>query len=210
MSLATLQKPLLPKTKIVSTPSYVDTNNKEELIKRILDKNEYIKSVADKDGETFEFIFSYSHQNHKTIILKCSPNIRDAIHKNNHKIKIGFSLCKVYDRIHVPQCSKCCRFGYTFRNCSSDTQACSYCAKNHVSKECSFKNTIEKHQCINCHLSKNNDIKSKANTHNAFSFDCPNYCIEKNRIISRTDFGVHTNLPEIRSLTEQNDVERSN
>ena len=56
-----MQKPLLPKIKIVSIPSYVDTNNKEELIKRILDKNEYIKSVADKDGETFEFLFSYSH-----------------------------------------------------------------------------------------------------------------------------------------------------
>ena len=59
----------MPKIKIVSIPSYVDKNNKEELIKRILDKNEYIKSVADKDGETFEFIFSYSHQNHKTIIF---------------------------------------------------------------------------------------------------------------------------------------------
>ena len=50
--------------------------------------------MADKDGETFEFIFSYSHRNHKTIILKCSPNIRDAIHKNNNKIKIGFSFAK--------------------------------------------------------------------------------------------------------------------
>ena len=52
------------------------------------------------------------------------------------------------------------------------------------------KKNIQHHSCINCLLSKTESIKINATKHNAFSFQCPLYINERNRIISRTEFGI--------------------
>jgi len=186
-----MKKPLMPKIKVISVPSYFDTSDKNNIVSYVSEQNPFIKPLLNDENNSFEFLFDYDVNNHKTLIFKCSPNIRSALHKNNDKIKIGFSLCKIYDHIHVARCSKCCRFGHSFKNCKSETFSCMYCAQSHNSKDCPHKNSSENHACTNCSSNKNNNHKQSASTHKTFSYDCPIYKLERNRIISRTDFGIH-------------------
>ena len=185
-----VKKPLLPKIKIISVPSYFDTSNKEYVNAHIIENNPFIGNLASTSREPIEFLFSYDINNRKTLIVRCSPLIRAAIHKNGDRLKIGVSLCRVYDRIHVLQCNKCCRFGHHHNNCKAEEVFCAHCSEKHSSRDCPHKKNTQHHSCINCLLSKTESIKINATKHNAFSFQCPLYINERNRIISRTEFGI--------------------
>ena len=106
-----IKKPLLPKIKIIGVPMHLETSNKTQLQNHIIERNPGIKTLVE-NGETFEFLFSYEVNERKSLILKCSSSIRSYLHENNDKIKIEYSLCKLYDRVHVMQCSKCCKLGH--------------------------------------------------------------------------------------------------
>ena len=189
-----MKKAISPKIKIIGVPSYFNTNDKKEVIDHIIENNSFIKSLTKAEQDTLEFLFSYDIKNHKSLVLKCSPTVRAAIFNNKDKIKVGLSLCRAYDRIHVLQCSKCCRFGHNYRNCKVETFTCAHCSENHKSSDCPTKNSSESYRCINCSLSNEDAYKKSASHHNAFSTTCPLYAKERKLIISRTDFGIDQKL----------------
>ena len=90
---------------------HLETSNKTQLQNHIMERNPGIKTLVE-NGETFEFLFSYEVNERKSLILKCFSSIQSYLHENNDKIQIEYSLCKLYDRVHVMQCSKCCKLGH--------------------------------------------------------------------------------------------------
>ena len=104
-------------------------------------------------------------------------------------IKIGYNECKLYDRFHVTQCSKCWAFGHVAQNCRTDFVTCTFCSENHSYKDCKHKSNITLHKCTNCLKSSNNDIKNSAQTHNSYASSCPIKQQQLQKLISRTDSG---------------------
>jgi len=166
-------KPAYPKIKIVSVPSSFDTSNKDEVINSIVSANDSLKNVYDSNNDCMKVIFSYDVNYGKTIILKCSPQIRNTLKILGDKIKIGYKLCPVYDRYHIFQCSKCCKFGHSAKSCKSPDTFCTFCSEEHSFKNCPKIENKEFHKCKNCLQSNNSKYIKSADTHHAFSSECP-------------------------------------
>jgi len=186
-----IQKPLDPKIKLTSLPSYFDTSNKETIVARIVEKNSYLKEQHEKNNECMQYLFTYNTNGHKTIVLKCSPDMRCAIKNHNDNLNIDCFKCKVYDHFHILQCSKCCKFGHTFKNCKAEKTICTFCSKDHSFKNCSLKNKNDTFSCYNCLSSSDTTIKQNAHSHQAFSKNCPFAKNEKAKVIAKTNFGFN-------------------
>ena len=186
-------QPIHPKIKIVSVPHYFPTNNKTEVIKSILKGNEILQSFYNLDNKCIEFLFSYSVNGNKSIIMKCSPKVRKCLKENGDVIKVGHQQCKLFDRYHLLQCSNCCNFGHTSKTCKKENSICTFCSQSHSFKTCPHKNDHNYNKCHNCAVSHSNDIQSNSHTHNAFSSECPVKKHHFQRLICRTDTG-ETNL----------------
>ena len=115
--------------------------------------------------------------------------IRKALRDNGDAIKIGNTLCKLYDRFHLTQCSKCCNYGHVANNCRKDCFTCTFCSGNHSYKDCDNKDNKASHKCSNCLRSIDANTKANANSHNAFDSHCPVKKSQLNKLISRTDNG---------------------
>jgi len=186
-----IQKPLLPKIKVVSVPNFFDTNDKPTIVTHILKNNQNLQKIFEKNPEALQFLFSYNVNGHKSLILKCTPEMRVALKEQNDYINIEHFKCKIYDRIHVTQCSNCTKFGHSNKDCKFETPTCTYCSKNHSFKDCPDKNSTDKHSCNNCLKHNDTSIKDGAQSHDSFSKKCPLYFSEKAKIIARTDFGFN-------------------
>ena len=180
----------LPKIKIVSVPSYYDTSDLDLIKKDIIDGNEFLKTAMISSSEIFNCIFAFSGKAGKSLVFKCSPNIRKIIHDNNNVLKVQYKQCKIYDRIHVSICTKCCKPGHSSKVCKSEIDNCTYCAESHNFQNCPFKSDKSKHKCFNCYTSKSEDYKKLSSSHNCFTPLCPMIEINKIRIIQNTDFGI--------------------
>jgi len=186
-----IKTPFDPKIKLTSIPSYFDITNKESIIPRIVEKNLFLKELCDVNPESIQYLFSYNIKGHKTIVLKCSPDVRRTIKRHNDSLNIDCFRCKVYDHFHILQCSKCCKFGHSNKNCKSENSICTFCSKQHSFKDCTLKNNTEAHSCNNCLNSNDSAIKQNAHSHNSFSTSCPIAKLEKSKLISKTNFGFN-------------------
>ena len=193
-----IRKPFMPKIKIVSVPQYFNTDNNQNIFSSIIEENKYLQNFYDKDKDCMQYIFSYNTNGRKSIIIKCSPEVRRALKEQNDTIIIGQFECKLYDRIHVLQCSNCCKYGHTKKVCKNKTPTCTLCSGSHFYKDCQVK--TEDKTCNNCLNHKDINIKEQAGTHHAFSNTCPILKSEKSKIIKRTNFGF--------SFVEDNDYAR--
>ena len=181
-------KPILPKIKIVGIPNHFNTDNKEEVIKSIIESNIDLANEYTKNNDCLQYLFSYKAGDNKSIVLKCSAVIRNILHESNDFIKINHKLCKLYNRYHILQCTKCCKLGHSSKNCKSDTIYCTFCAGNHSFQNCKVKDDVSKHRCHNC-INKSHQQSSDSMLHNAFSKECPIKNASLNRLIARTDTG---------------------
>jgi len=154
-------------------PHSFDTLNKMEVIKNIVNANEKLKNIYANNTDSIHFLFSYDVNNGKTIVLKCSPQIRETLKEMNDKIKIGFKICPIYDKHHVFQCSNCCQFGHSAKFCKNNETFCTFCSEKHNFKDCPNKNNADSFKCINCLQSDNKVFNESADSHNAFSSQCP-------------------------------------
>ena len=182
-----IRKPFMPKIKIVSVPQYFNTDNNQNIVSSIIEENKYLQNFYDKDKDCMQYIFSYNTNGRKSIIIKCSPEVRRALKEQIDTITIGQFECKLYDRIHVLQCSNCCKYGHTKKVCKNKTPTCTLCSGSHFYKDCQVK--TEDKTCNNCLNHKDINIKEQAGTHHAFSNTCPILKSEKSKIIKRTNFG---------------------
>lgn len=79
------------------------------------------------------------------------------------KIKIGWTMCQIKERVEVPHCMNCSKVGHTKRECKEETcpEKCLRCGDEHQTKTC----TSDKEYCISC---------GEAG-HRANAFKCPVY-----------------------------------
>lgn len=178
---------LVPKIKIVGVPSHFPTSNKDDVVASILSSNTFL---AELNPGNIEYLFSYESKSGKTLILKCPPEVRKVIKNNNDMINIEYHQCRVFDRLHLSECTRCCGIGHTKQNCRSNVVHCTLCAENHSFTDCPVKNNEEKHVCYNCKISNDASIKNKGNNHRCFLDKCPIIVEAKKRLLQNTNWGI--------------------
>ena len=114
-----------------------------------------------------------------------SSDIRSIVVKNGNKLFLDLTAHTVKDHLHLMQCYTCQKFGHKSGSpACSNKQACLYCAKEHLSKDCPTKSDTTKHACINC-LS-HNLYKANATGHTCTDYACPLVQKELTSIVNRT------------------------
>ena len=180
-------------------PTYIEQRDaaKSQIVSSIMSKNDEIKDLV-TGGSILDVIFFQKHKYTCTVGLKVSPDIRSHILENcNSKLFIFTSRCEVKDRCFYKQCFYCQRHGHIANDCHAkarnDPPKCMYCAGNHATKNCSVKNQPNMHVCANCVGSKNLEISSNANSHNASSPICPASIKLMKRVVNSTDYNIGKN-----------------
>jgi len=115
-----IQTPFSPKIKLSSIPSYFNTTDKESIVQRIVEKNSFLSNEYNANHDSIQYLFTYNTNSGKTIVLKCSPKVRNLIKQQNDSLIIDCFKCKIYDHFHILQCSKCCKYGHSSKNCKSN------------------------------------------------------------------------------------------
>ena len=175
----------------------------DEIIPSILSKNPKIRFFVDK-GYKFDLLFvqklnltrhnnGVSRQHEvRNAIIKLDPIIRNCIKENSYKVFVGLQNCTVFDRIHYKTCRNCQKIGiHNTDDCpTKNNPICRFCAQNHESLQCSYKNDPTKHQCSNCLKSANEKFRAESNTHTANSKSCPLVVEISNEIINNTRYEV--------------------
>jgi hypothetical protein len=127
----------------------------------ICEENDFLKVIKVEE--------SRKNSNYSNLIVEVEAKLYRKI-MNVGKLKIGWSMCNVYDSIYVRRCFKCSRFNHQSNDCGNDT-ICPYCAKQHSISVCKSKYP----KCINC-IRANEKQNGKFDVnHAAWSFDCPVY-----------------------------------
>ena len=150
--------------------------------------NDTLKNEFLLNKDCMEFLSSYNVNGNKTLIIKCSPKVRNLLKNSGDVIKIGHKLCRLYDRHHVYQCSKCCCYGHTIKHCKKDSFCCTFCGEGHSYEQCKIKDNKSLHKCFNC-LNSSADNNENAHTHNAFYSQCPVKLFFFNKMVLHTDTG---------------------
>lgn len=191
-----IKSPMWPKIKITGIPAYLDTSNKKEIHSSIMDQNNWLKDALNTDNKSFEIIFSYNAKETKSLVCKCSPDLRKLINEHGDFLKIEHKQCKIYNHVHVTQCSKCCSFGHSVGKCNANV-VCTYCAEPHSYKNCPHNTDLSKHTCFNCKSSKSAEIQAQSSGHHSFSSKCPLRIKIISRLINQTDWGTQPPSDEL-------------
>lgn len=177
---------LLPKMTLTNFPSY-ESMDTDSIKRQILSSNSWLTV---KDGSSFEVLFSYQTRRSTNVVLKMSPEIRTQIFNHGCKILIGVRVCSIFDRFHIPVCSKCSSVGHKASNCSSTSTFCNFCSSSeHLSKSCPHKVDKTQHKCSNCAKPNDNLNNIQTTGHNVFSKECPVLLAQKQRLIKSTNWG---------------------
>ena len=84
-------------------------------------------------------------------------------------------MCRylLHESVHSLHCTKCMRFGHSFRDCTAGSPVCGICAGDHLTAKCANydasgrpKHKVDK-CCANCKAS--NVHKANATTHRAIN-----------------------------------------
>ena len=87
------------------------------------------------------------------------------------KLKIGWTLCHVYEYVNVKRCYKCYGFNHISVNCTKE-ETCSKCGKKgHADINCTATN-IECVNCVEANIKYGLDLEI---THRVFDRNCVVY-----------------------------------
>ena len=115
------------------------------------------------------------------VILRVSSELRDLIHKNRDKLRVGMKSCQVYNRFFVKRCYGCQHFGHFHAQCPTpNIVCCSQCAGNHETKDCGASESEIK--CVNCMR----EGKTERIDHCASSMQCPVFIRATNKLKNNT------------------------
>ena len=158
-----------------------DVDESEDcVIESIKEKNQWIRSLITNENDFKLIKTKKSRQEDRVhVIVKCSPQIRRAIHDNDNNLYTTYGRCKVYDSYQTYQCYKCQEFGHSANRCSK-TIVCAKCSQEHKTKDCK-ENTL---RCHNCARKGHSDYN-----HRTYDRKCPVYIEEIARIKNKTDHG---------------------
>jgi len=103
------------------------------------------------------------------IVMEVGPQTRRKILQ--HKLRIGWNICKAVDYLTPIRCFKCSRFNHKHYECKGEI-TCPHCTGQHKMKECTV--TTAEQKCINCIVYNKHSKERKINeNHSAMSKDCP-------------------------------------
>ncbi len=160
----------------------VQTNNQQEIIRRIEKQNETLhsslrivkivwsKSVINEEKELFSLIVKIHNAEQINRLIK-----DDLLHEYSQ------IFCELFvNNCRIKQCFNCQRYDHIDKICRHERR-CSICVESHNDSTC--KISIDKKKCVNCE-----------SNHSIWSFQCKIKVIEKNRIsnIWRTKSILHS------------------
>ncbi|KAK3882771.1 hypothetical protein Pcinc_004629 [Petrolisthes cinctipes] len=117
------EKKLKPKISITFIPDCIEDS---EIIKSIQDKNENLAELMTEEEDIKLLFTNPSTPGHKTAVIIVSPNIRKQIEKNDNRIYLHFSRCRVYDHYWVRRCGKCMGYGHKTSHCHAQNPVCGH------------------------------------------------------------------------------------
>jgi len=180
-------KLMYPRLSINNIPDHFSISDKTKAIQTIIKDNAFIEGFI-KTPEDLEILFSYKGRYGNNLVMRVNPEIRKQFLEKKYII-LGKCMCKIFDRIDVSHCQKCCKFGHKTNQCKSTQLICSLCSENHLHSNCPLKDDISKHKCYNCFNNNNQEIKANSHTHNAFSYNCPEYFRQKQILAAKINWG---------------------
>ncbi|KAK9875450.1 hypothetical protein WA026_007845 [Henosepilachna vigintioctopunctata] len=163
-----------PQLRIIKVPDeYI--RNKEQLKECILKQNDLktntteLKIVAVLRNNCA--IIEVDYQIYKTIM-------------QSGKLKIGWSICRVYEQFNVYRCYKCNGYNHSAKQCNN-AASCGKCASNeHNTKQC----TEKEEKCINCVI-RNKKFNLQLDTkHTVFNKECCVYVQKMGQAINNTKY----------------------
>ena len=178
-----LTRKLSPKIMICNVSK---EENKEEVIDYMIGKNTFLQNI-DGINDMIEMVFckpAFGDTTH--YILKCSPEVRQAIHRNGDVVCLKWARYTVRDRYHVLTCFHCQRHGHIEKYCkfkqNGDHNICGKCSGNHKNKECTSES--ENYKCINCVRQSRHETNHSVNYR-----ECESMKLEIEKIRAMTDHG---------------------
>ena len=172
------QRSLLPKVTISGIDSNeYKKNDTTKLKKAICAKNPHLRTLIEK-GNVFDIVLieeNYKQKRLSNAVVRVDEDVYKAIRDLKFQIFIDFSRCHVTDRFKIIQCYKCQKFGHLRMNCTSRTQVCRFCSKDHDSKSCNAKGNMAIYKCGNCSLN-----------HSTTYYGCPVLQKQVEHLASRT------------------------
>lgn len=178
-----LTRKLSPKIMICNVSKHEE---KEEVLDYLIGKNSFLQNI-NGIGDMIEMILCKPASGGTThYILKCSPEVREAIHRNGDVVCLKWARYNVRDRYHVLTCFHCQRHGHTEKYCkfkqNGDHAVCGKCSGDHMSKDCTVGS--EQYKCVNCVRQSRQE-----NNHSVNYRECESMRLEIEKIKAMTDHG---------------------
>ena len=175
---------LLPKMTLTRFPSY-ENADPDTIRNTMISSNPWLKL---REDSLLKILFSYNNKDTINVVCKMTPDIRQQIFEHDCKIKIGVRVCPMFDRFHIPICSKCSSLGHKTSDCTQTKSTCCFCsAADHATQNCTHKSDKKTHRCSNCLKSQTN--VDSASSHSAYDRTCPTYLAHKKQLIKVTNWG---------------------
>lgn len=147
-----------------------DVNKEDSLINKIFKQNDI--SIHENFEAKIVFKNLCANKREFNIIVQADPIFHSEILKKG-KINVGWKRCRVENHINVTRCFKCSRFGHYAKDCTSATEVCPHCMKNHRINECT--SATSEYKCVNCkYVAENLKLNVKYD-HAALDKECPSY-----------------------------------
>lgn len=143
-----------------------DGLSKEEVKAALLNQNSFL----DRETAEIEVLLIKKMKSKCMAIIEVDKNTFAKTIAEN-KVKIGWSLCPVFEHINILRCFKCLGYGHKADICTNNV-TCGKCGEHdHCAKNCS--NTFIK--CVNCAIANKKLGLSLNEEHTAVDFNCPVY-----------------------------------
>lgn len=129
----------MKKVIIIGIPNIMES---EEITEKILTEYkvevpvEILRKIQRKGAKTYQ------------LVINIEANMARILTQDG-RILIGFNSCRIEEYRPVIRCGHCQRYGHTSARCRYE-QACAYCKGIHETENCKYRETPNKHKCINC------------------------------------------------------------
>jgi len=157
-----VQKPRKPRLVILNIPNEINMDNAEEtLIKQNTEINIQEGNIVPK------FIYT-TKRGTRNLVVEVDSETRKKLQQI--RVKLGWTICRVYDYVSVKRCYRCSRFNHNHRECKGEV--CPLCTGNHSLKQCTAAPT--EYKCINCMVYKKHHPTTQIDTaHTSLDKKCP-------------------------------------
>ncbi|GFY75029.1 uncharacterized protein TNIN_18481 [Trichonephila inaurata madagascariensis] len=181
-------KPTVPKRKnptmlIRNVPNDVDDS---ELLDVIREQNPEILASNECWNESRVRFVLKKFLHVRTMVIEFHPKIRKNV-KAVGSLKIMWNMCRFEYFLVINRCFQCLGYNHRANECTN-ILSCYFCAGEHKSDTCSYR---ENQVCVNC-IRYNKKLKNEAKKvdvkHKPFSPNCSCHSYMRNQVAARTDY----------------------